>query len=159
MRTEAGFTLTELMVVMFVASLTVGIGFSAYFSSRKLFGEWDRKARTIRLVDGAVQKIAADMRKSKTVTLVSDSLAFLGLIDGKEIAYRFSGGNITRNSVPFNPDPSVAINAGIYPTSYGYNVVVNAVSRIQTASAQADVRQLESSALSLRESLSDAGTN
>lgn len=159
MKNEAGFTLTELMVVMFVTSLTVGIGFSAYFSSGKLFMEWDRRARTIRLVDGAVQRIAADVRMSKTVLLKSDSLALLDIIDGNEIVYRFTEGNITRNGVTLNPDSSVAIGAGILQTSHGYAVIVTAISESQTVFARADVQQLESSAMGFRASLSDAWAN
>lgn len=159
MKSETGFTLTELIVVMFVASLTVGIGFSAYFSSGRLFQEWEREAGTIRLLDGAVQRIAADVRMSKTVTFVSDTLAFLDMIDGKEVIYRFAEGNVIRNDVPLNSDSSAGVTAEIHPTSYGYSVVVNVVSRFQTASARADVQQLESSASSFRESISDANAD
>lgn len=159
MKSEDGFTMIELTVVLIIGSLIAGISFSAYFFSEKSFYVWDKKACVTRLVDGAAQTIAADIRRAKSVTLISDSLAFLSQIDCKEILYHFEKEAITRNDVALNGDSSVTAAAGIAVSPYGYAINVGAVSRFKTAHLQVNVQQLESSASSFRASLFDADSN
>lgn len=159
MKSENGFTMIELMVVLITGLLIAGISLSAYFFSEHSFYVWDKKASVTRMAEGIAQVIAADVRRAKNVALISDSVVFLGQTDCREVSYHFGERTITRNDVTINGDTLIAADAGIAVSPFGYDINVGAMSKFKAESLHVSARQLESSVSSFRASLTDADSN
>ncbi len=159
MNSEAGFSMTELLAALLIGSTIAGFCYSAYIYSQKMFLTWDRKSHVVRLTDGTLQTLAADMRKAKSVVLVSDSILSMQQICGKKITYRIGRDPVMRNDVTFNCDSSIALTTSIIAASTGYTIGVASFSKFQTCSTCVEVQQLQSSASQFQDPLFDGSAD
>lgn len=110
---EKGFTIQELLVVLFVGSLLLSFSLSLLLFSGKLFGSWERDLELHRTAHRVVHRLSSDLRKSDRLEVRSDSALVLQLLDERSVEYRFSIGKITRNGVYLSAEDSPLLWATI----------------------------------------------
>src|SRR5881394_2056663 len=97
LRSEEGFTIQELMVVMVVGSLLVALSFNLYAFTSKLFSGWQKKIALHGEVSRVLQLMASDVQRSKQITELTDSTLALKGSTSTDIGYRNLNGRIWRN--------------------------------------------------------------
>ena len=112
-RSEEGFTIQELMVVMVVGSLLVVFSFSLFIFTGKLFHSWQKNTELHAEVSRVLQLMALDVSRSKQITELTDSTLTLRGGLSTEVRYRSSGGQIWRNGDPVGL-PTVQFHARLW---------------------------------------------
>lgn len=96
---ESGFTLQEILIVIAVASLLVSMGLSVVAVINKTFGQWRAESSLRASVNSAISRMAEDVRNSRAILAVSDSMIVISKDVGSAVTYRFYASGIKRNEV------------------------------------------------------------
>ena len=151
MRQSEGFTITELLVSMFIGSMIIGFVFTAYLFSQKLYGSWNKENEIKVLSYSITSTIAKDIRNSKKIVLQNDSTMMLEVIPNRIVQYSFSEYQNKRNDVSLNEDDQKKIKISVvkmdkyYTVSteiiWGKSSVVTSVSAQPLQSSQSEVEK------------------
>ena len=98
-RSEEGFTIQELLVVLVVSSLLVGFSLSLFLFVNKLFLTWEQQSELQSVVSRTLQVIALDVLESKHHVEISNTSVVLMKNTGRTIVYRFDGKHVWRDNV------------------------------------------------------------
>jgi Tfp pilus assembly protein FimT len=96
---EEGFTIQEILVVLIVSSLLVSFGLSLFQFTGKLVSKWKKKTEVHSLLNSIAQRIALDVQKSNSVSVITDSSLVLEYGIGKQVVFRFNPAGAWRNDV------------------------------------------------------------
>jgi Tfp pilus assembly protein PilW len=108
-RAEDGFTIQELLVVIVLGVLLVGFCWKVFFFGQRIFRSWEEKLAVSSSVSGALQQIAADIRRSRFVDLSDPNTLEIWLQQSdKMVVYSSLGGITTRGDVRIHGDMTMA---------------------------------------------------
>jgi len=114
-KTEGGFTIQEILVVLLVSSLLVGFCYSLFSLTKKFLFKWQTKADVHLLVDRVLNTIALDIQKATELSEFTDSTLVIERENGGLIRYRFDGVRITRSGDVIATEEGLSILVSILP--------------------------------------------
>lgn len=158
MKTESGFSLTELMTALTIGSIVVSFCYATFSFGEMVYSNYVKKTDAADLASRTAQRIASDIRSAKTVIMEPDSAVFIIGSGGKHVGYRFSNGRVTRDSVSFNDNPAVRLEASVTTKASRYRVLVVVTTGSGVYRAGVETQSLQSSAASFGERGRNAGT-
>jgi hypothetical protein len=112
-KSERGFTIQELMVVLIVGLLLISFTFSLFLFSNKMMFSWQRKSDVRQTVGRVLQTIASDIMKSKQIKEVTETSIILIGKNENQIRYSFDGKYIYRNSDVVHSDDNIQVSVKI----------------------------------------------
>ncbi len=100
---EDGFTIQEILVVLIVGSILIGLSFSLFLFTNKLFQTWsgtnDLKNETNRIL----YQMAFDIQQSREIAEHTDTSFVLSRSVGRVVRYSYNGKTLRRNDVELTP--------------------------------------------------------
>jgi len=112
-KSEHGFTIQELMVVLIVGSLLIGFTFSLFLFSNKMMFSWQRKSDVQQTVCRVTQTIASDIMKAKEIKEITETSIILIGKNENQIHYSFDGKYIYRNNDIVYSDDNIQVSMKI----------------------------------------------
>lgn len=110
---EAGFTITEILVVITIGSLVIGFALSLFLFVARLASGWQKETELKDQVRGVARAVMRDMDRALRAEPVNDSTWVITLPGDRSVTYRAWAGAVYRNDARLVSDKDVFIRLSV----------------------------------------------
>jgi len=136
MKNEQGYTITELLVSLTIASLIVGFCFTTYLFGQRLYSSWNKKTELTMLLNRIHQTAVLDVERSKEIDFSGDSNILMHQIGGRTVRYQLFPDSLMRNDVRLSNYTDYKISLQFASDKDAYVVI----SSLQSVILQKEIR-------------------
>jgi len=113
---SSGYTLVELLVVMFITMILAGLLFSLYLAANRWVAPWQREITLENTVHRILWRLAADLTYAEQLFAEGDGTWILTYPSGRRVHYRYRDEGLSRNTRPMHDVALPVVNFRLLPS-------------------------------------------